>query len=431
MRRFSLGKQITVVFFLAFALTNLIIALQTTGTLKNAYLSQMYDSLDAEAKAVRMADGKEAYQPAAHTAFIRYALKDGTHTASENIHAYADDASIELLAGVARAQEDTIGHYVNTIGDTTIYYVIHRFQGFFRVHPGDTVIVLTDTALINHMIRPSVELLIACLIAFAIGFLVVFLWSRRLVKNILGIRDDITRLGRDHYRTKISTARRDELGDLVDNIEAMRRQIILREQSRQELWQGISHDLKTPVNIIQSYAEALQDGMCDADTAAEVTLKQANRLSDKVNKLLDLTRLGYLDTGHMPLGKVPMDDLVGELAANYAYRRDIEFALDLAPVSFDGDPESWRIAIENILDNALRYAKSRIVVTLRPDHLAIFNDGKGIEDIYLSRIFLPYEKSRDGRFGLGLAIVQKTVVLFGYGIRAENVADGVRFTIYR
>ena len=96
-----------------------------------------------------------------------------------------------------------------------------------------------------------------------------------------------------------------------------------------------------------------------------------------------------------------------------------------------GDAESWRIAIENILDNALRYAKTRIVLTLEKNRLSIYNDGKQIDKAYLRRIFRPYEKSRDGQFGLGLAIVHKTVELYGYRIRVENVPDGVRFTIYR
>ncbi len=430
MKRFSLFRQIALIFILSFTVTNAIIALQVTSTIRKGYQEQLFDRLDSEAKAVRLVTEGEPYSPAENMAYVRY-MGDGSYTTSENIHDYIDEEEVSLLTGVAAGQEGSAGRYFNTIGGETIYYVIHRYQGFFGVQRTDSIIVLTDSTLINQMMRPSPQLLVSIFISFALGFLLFYLWERYLLKSISTIRDDLIRMGRDHYKTKIISNRRDELGDLVENIEEMRRQIVLREQSRQELLQGISHDLKTPVGIIQSYAEALEDGMCDPGTAAKVTLKQANRLSDKVNKLLNLTRLGYIDTGHLQIEKVPMDELILELVTGYGYRKDIEFELNLKAVTFDGDAESWRIAIENILDNALRYAKSKIVLTLEEDSLSIYNDGKQIDEAYLGRIFRPYEKSRDGQFGLGLAIVHKTVELYDYGIRVENAADGVLFTIYR
>lgn len=430
MKRFSLFGQITFIFIISFAVTNIIIALQVTHTIKKGYEEQLYDIMDAEAKAVRLVPEGEPYQPAERMAYIQY-MSDGTYTTSENIYDFIDAGDIALLTGVAEAQEDSPGHYVNTIGGETVYYVIHHYHGFFGVQHADSIIVLTDSTLINRMMRPSPQLLISAFIAFTLGFLLFYLWERHLLSSISTIRDDLVRMGRDHYKTRIVSDRRDELGDLIENIEEMRRQIILREQSRQELLQGVSHDLKTPVGIIQSYAEALEDGMCDPGTAARVTLKQANRLADKVNKLLDLTRLGYIDTGHLRIERVPMDELILELVTGYEYRTDIRFELNLKAVTFDGDAESWRIAIENILDNALRYAKTRIVLTLDTNTLSIYNDGKQIDEAYLKSIFRPYEKSKDGQFGLGLAIVHKTVELYGYGIRGENVPEGVRFTIYR
>ena len=431
MRRSSLFRQIALIFVLSFTVTNVIIAIQVVNTVRSAYQDQLYKSLDAEAKALRLACGNEAYQPAENMAYIRYTSEDGAYRASENIHDYVDDASIALLAGVAEGQEDTVGHYVNTIGGKIIYYVIHRFQGFFGVQLDKSIIVLTDTTLLNRMLRPAPELVISAFFAFLLGLSLFYFWERQLLGTIRNIRDDLVRMGRDHYKTRIISKRRDELGDLVENIEEMRQQIILREQNRQDLLQGISHDLKTPVGIIQSYAEALEDGMCDPGTAAKVTLKQANRLADKVNKLMSLTRLGYIETGHLRIEKVPMDELILELISAYGYRKDIDFELDLKSVTFDGDAESWRIAVENILDNALRYAKTRIVLTLRKNSLSIYNDGEHIEEAYLGRIFRPYDKSLGGQFGLGLSIVHRTVELYGYGIRVENIAGGVRFTIYR
>lgn len=431
MKRFPLSRQITLIFIASFTVTNLLIAIQVARTIKEVYREQIYDMLDAEAKAVCLVDVGEEFTPAPHMAYICYAHEDGTYTASENIGDYVDEASMGTLLAAAEKQEKTTDRYQDTIGGETIYYVIHRRQGFFGIQRNASTIVLTDTALIYEMLRPPPEVLLSGVLAFGLGFLLFYAWERQLLKSIRTIRNDLERMGKDHYKTRIESKRRDELGELVAKIEEMRQQIIIREQSRQELFQGISHDLKTPVGIIQSYAEALEDGICDPGTAAKVTLKQANRLADKVNKLLNLTRLEYIDTGHLQVEEVPIEALIRELVSGYGYRTDIAFELDLAPVYFEGDAESWRIAVENILDNALRYARSRIAFTLRENYLSIFNDGRQIDEAYLCRIFRPYEKSRDGQFGLGLAIVHRTVELYGYNIRVENMEDGVRFTIYR
>ena len=148
----------------------------------------------------------------------------------------------------------------------------------------------------------AMQILIACFLAYLLGYLLIYLWINRLVAATKKIAKSLHEMGKNHYKTKISTNRKDEIGDLVQSIEMMRGKIIDNEKHKQEIIQGVSHDLKTPVAIIQSYAEALQDGIYSPEKVTEITLNQCRRLNDKVKKLLTLTRIGYLDMNDIDFG---------------------------------------------------------------------------------------------------------------------------------
>ncbi len=74
-------------------------------------------------------------------------------------------------------------------------------------------------------------------------------------------------------------------------------------------------------------------------------------------------------------------------------------------VYFQGYRENLYTVIDNILDNAKRYAKTKIKIILRKDRLRIYNDGEAIDEQFLNSIFKPYEKGSKGEFGLGMSIV--------------------------
>ncbi len=90
------------------------------------------------------------------------------------------------------------------------------------------------------------------------------------------------------------------------------------------------------------------------------------------------------------------------------------------------------MGIENVLDNALRYAKSKVQVEFQKNdnkrlRLAIINDGPPISTENLEHIFEPYAKGPDGEFGLGLAIARRIADLHHVELKCNNRAEGVEF----
>ncbi|MDD4189444.1 MAG: HAMP domain-containing sensor histidine kinase [Eubacteriales bacterium] len=432
MKKISLSFQITLVFLTAFILTSVLLGILITSRLDDVFVNNVYESLEADGRAMKQTSDISNFELSEGNALIRYYSDDKAYDASGNILEYLDDDSIKLIINKAALQETGSERYVNSINGKVIYYVVLNYGGFFNVQREDILIVLTDSQIKNAMVRETAsQILLASLIAFVLGYLVILLWATRLVRDTKRISGTLDMIGDNHYLTKITSKRRDEIGDLASSIEAMRAKIIGNEKQKQEIIQGVSHDLKTPIAVIQSYAEALNDGVCAPKDVASITTRECERLNDKVTKLLQMTRLNYIEIGVRTPGSTKMHKLVSEIVSDYSYQTQALIETDLTETAFDGDEESWRIVLGNLLDNAVRYAKAKIRLTLKESGLAVYNDGSHINKDQLSSIFDAYEKGVDGKFGLGLSIVKRTAELFGYKVAAENLDDGVEFRIYR
>ena len=120
-----------------------------------------------------------------------------------------------------------------------------------------------------------------------------------------------------------------------------------------------------------------------------------------------------------------MKELISEVLQNYRYQTTLEFDLDLDDnVVFKGYRENLYTVVDNIIDNAKRYAKTKIKIVLKPNRLRIYNDGEPIDEQFLNSVFKPYEKGSKGEFGLGMSIVKKTIDFFGMNLKVVNEPEG-------
>ena len=77
----------------------------------------------------------------------------------------------------------------------------------------------------------------------------------------------------------------------------------------------------------------------------------------------------------------------------------------------------------------MRYAKSKIKITIKNKKITLYNDGENIDEDIVNNIFNPYTKGAKGQFGLGLSIVKRSLSLIKYDISVKNEKKGVTFTI--
>ena len=213
---------------------------------------------------------------------------------------------------------------------------------------------------------------------------------------------------------------------------------IEKEAERQQtFFQNASHELKTPLMAIQGYAEGIQAGVMDTGSAAEVILEESDRMTELVEELLDISKI---DMGRQQLALSEMD--VRELLYDgiravepAAAASGITIAPDFPeePVMVKCDDTQMRRAVTNILTNGLRYARSELRLTCRPDKrnviIRIQDDGNGIAETDLPHIFDRFYMGESGKTGIGLALTKEIIHLHKGRICACNGEPGAVFEI--
>ncbi len=260
-----------------------------------------------------------------------------------------------------------------------------------------------------------------------LGNVIILLWSKITVERVKRLKGEVELMTTNLYKVPIDINGSDEITELALTIEKMRREIERSEKIKQEMLQNLSHDFKTPIAVIQSYAEAIGDGVSDPKEA-EVIVKQADILNQKVKQLLELNKLEYLRS-QKEYETVVIKDIITNIVNNHKYRTNFDFIVNLDDSTYFGIKENFYTAFNNIIDNAIRYAKTKIVIELKNKKLTFYNDGEPIDQNFIQQLFKPYEKGQKGQFGLGMSIVQKTCAHFNLILKVENINQGVMFTI--
>jgi two-component system phosphate regulon sensor histidine kinase PhoR len=225
------------------------------------------------------------------------------------------------------------------------------------------------------------------------------------------------------------------------------------EAMRRDFVANVSHELRTPITAIQGYAETLlgEGRGAGAPGAAmdrqflEIIHRHARRLGRLVE---DLLRLSALEARREPAPRepVPLGPLVEHVVATVRARpeaAELAIAVEVAPDAVAlGDPAGLEEAIENLVDNAVKYGRPGGAVRIQGERaegralLRVIDDGPGIAPEHLPRIFERFYRVDPGRSrerggtGLGLSIVKHLVEAMGGAVRVESdVGKGVRFTL--
>ncbi len=352
--------------------------------------------------------------------------QEGKMTASDNIGSLSREL-IEELRQNALSQQINTRDYISGFDDQKILYTISRINMTTAI--ASTISSSYRDEFKNTLLNSVVNIMV---IVVSVLFFLLMIWVAYLIHPLNQIRAYIERIRRGED-AELKVDRRDEIGEVASALVAMQIEIKRSEQLKEEMIHNISHDLKTPISTIKSYGESIKDGVYPYETlekSVDVIIEHANRLEKKVQSLLLLNRLGYLASEGVEVGEIDMVDVVSKAILSLkVIRPEIKIETNLQRVIYTGSLEPWRVVVENLLDNAIRYAKSKIIIVLNENELSVYNDGPPMSDERISKLFKAYEKGDDGQFGLGLAIVHKVVTAYGFIPSAYNADKGVIFKI--
>jgi hypothetical protein len=242
----------------------------------------------------------------------------------------------------------------------------------------------------------------------------------------------------------------DELGDLTKAAASFKERNIALEASRKELERSndeleqfvytVSHDLKSPIVTSMGFIGIIRKlvGQGKAEQAfgmLDKVVKANERMSQLINDLLELSRVGRID---MDKKLLDLNGLLGEFARSQTERlAAAQFTLTVKPGLPVIHANESRILqlFENILSNALKYARnehegSRMRISAADDeqwhHIYCADNGPGIPEEYREKIFGLFYRLNvniEGT-GVGLAVAKKIMKFHGGDIRAESGPDG-------
>ena len=271
--------------------------------------------------------------------------------------------------------------------------------------------------------------------------------AHRITRSLRRLSAATTAVAAGSYREPISDAARDEIGALARSFNAMAAQLRRIDETKEEFYATLSHELRSPLTSVREAAHLLRDavpGPLNAKQARLVTVigHSTDRLLRLVNQMLELSRLR---AGVLPLARERVDlaRVVGRAVEELrpqAEEGGIVLTRERAGEVFDarGDEDRLVQVVVNLVANAIRFTPREGHVTVRlidagPEiEIQVEDTGVGIPAAALPRIFDSWRQAHSDRggTGLGLAVVRGVVLAHGGRVTVESQeGKGSRFTV--
>ncbi len=321
-------------------------------------------------------------------------------------------------------------------------------------------------------IRESVQLsnrflIYVGLLAMVLGSVIIYYTMKRVTSPILRLSEISERMSRLDFEAKYEGDSEDEIGILGNSMNALSDKLketigelksanneLMKDieektqidKMRQEFIANVSHELKTPIALIQGYAEGLTEGMAEEkesrDYYCEVIMDEANKMNKMVRQLLTLNAL---ESGHdqASIERFDLMELVnGVLTSTRILMEQKEAVISFSndhPVYVWADEFKIEEVMTNYVSNALNHlsGERRIEIIIEEEEnevmVSVKNTGDPIPEEDLPNIwtkFYKVDKARTrayGGSGIGLSIVKAIMDSHHKECGVENVEDGVRF----
>lgn len=296
---------------------------------------------------------------------------------------------------------------------------------------------------------------VACVIIFTASFLLIrYIIQRYIARQFKLIykfiyRTKATKKQESYYKYILPQKSIDEVQQDVEAWAAQRsgeiEMLKKNEAFRKEFLQNLSHEFKTPVFAIQGFIDTLLNGALENKEVNRRFLEKASRNVERLVHLIeDLDEISRLERGELALHQqnFVIQDLVREVFETLSLKGEqagIHFTIKKgceAPLTVWGDKEKIRQVLTNLVDNSIKYGKRGGTTTASMYNtdgqnilIEISDDGMGIEEGNLARVFERFFRTTEGRSrdvsgrGLGLAICKHIVEAHGHNIHVRSKID--------
>lgn len=334
-------------------------------------------------------------EPKKHDEYVTYQLFDG-------------DGNLLMRSHAAPAHAYPIPLKVG-------HYTVDR-QHFYVEASKDGRYVLQVAERASHREESFHHLLGFLLLPFAvllpITALLIYRSTKEAQRSIVAFGRDIAARDSKDLRPLATEDLASELFDLGESINSLMRRLQLALEVERNFTANSAHELRTPIAAALAQLDVLRNEVSDPKSAARVA--DARNMIERLEKMtVKLLQLAKAESGSaFNLAKLDLNSLTEMLIRDLSFRsqRELNFSRPEAPVWIKGDVDVIAIVIQNLLENADRYASADTPIEIRIDPagaLSVSNDCAAIDAETMQKLrqrFVRADQSKDGS-GLGLSIV--------------------------
>ncbi|WP_432663043.1 HAMP domain-containing sensor histidine kinase [Wukongibacter baidiensis] len=302
------------------------------------------------------------------------------------------------------------------------------------------------------------------LFAFILVIIAAYIYSKVISRPLIHMKNIASKMAKLDFSSECKINSEDEIGDLanslntlsnnlntsltqlkeaneklIDDIERERRQ----EKIRKEFIANISHELKTPLTVIEGIASGVRDGLYDKHDKTHINslIEEVSHMNELIFEMLQLSKIES-DSYKLTWEIFDISNVVLKVHSKLkalAQNKNIEVSLDAEDIFVKGDSKKIEQVITNLYSNAIRYTNNgeRVLICIDEDEEKILftmeNTGTHIPESEIEEIWKPFyriEKSRNrelGGTGLGLQIVKGILEHHKSDFGVKNTEKGVMF----
>lgn len=344
----------------------------------------------------------------------------------EKLMLYGPNSTASIEFNVGMADYSTLGYGIvidSTEGEEIYLYI---FSPLYPVN--STVQILKD------------QLSIVTIVAFLLAFLLAFIFSIRISKPIKGMTVEAKKLSEGNFNVEFVGKSYSEVNRLADTLNTSAYEMASSDKRQKDLIANVSHDLKTPITMIRSYAEMIRDLSGDNPEKRNAHLKVIIDESDRMANLVsDMTSISKLRSDDVELNLKNFDlvSCTASIIGSYdlfieQHGYSFKFSSPKEALCL-GDEGKIKQVITNLIDNAVKYCGEDKEVSIKIQksgksfRLEVSDHGPGISKEDLPHVWDRYYKASANYVrptegsGLGLSIVKEILILHGanYGVNSE------------
>lgn len=338
------------------------------------------------------------------------------------------------------------GFHINNLEQGHIMLLVYKE----KLSPEKTLFLSTSLSVMS-MHRHEVYFLnlITLVITLILSIIISRIFAKKITKNIYELNRVAKKITKLDFSEKAVVNTSDELLELSENINTMSRSLSLSIDNLKSFVSNASHELKTPISVINSHAQYLLKGSLKSEEEQrryyKAILKESNNMNELVQSLLLLSRLSSVGL------KIDKEDLdlkliIKNSIEKYEFlelQKDIQWNIELESVMLEGNKKFIQIAVDNIVQNALKYSSEESEIKIYQDGDCVRFENLTLirENLSEENLLQPFARGEnatelkiDGH-GLGLSLIKKILELhsipFDIKIEEEKFIFSLTYLSYK